>query len=135
ADAGQILVEFIPILRHQSALHRARIIENEVEQRPLLGLASPQVFGAFARTARPKQPFKNEPRIVFWSQRRYRRTPGHIILIGARIAGIAGTGLAARVARKLDRWETSEMPDLARHELVDRDAGVNIRRALFHAYA
>ena len=135
ADAGQVLVELVLVLGVEPALHRAGVVEDEVEDRPLLLPAALQVRPPLAGRAGAEEPLEDQPRVGLRRHRRRRRAPGEVVLVGAGIAGVAGPGLPARVAGQLQRGEAREVADLAGDHLVDRDAGADVGGALLQADA
>ena len=60
ADAGQVLVELLPIARAQLAAQGAGVVEHEVEDRPLLLLPLPQALAALAGRPGAEEPLEGE---------------------------------------------------------------------------
>ena len=91
---------------------------------------------ALARRAAAEQPFEHEPRIGFGRQGLVVRAPGEVVFVGAGVTRIAVPGLAHRVAGQFERREAREVPDLVGDDLVDGDAGADVRaRGLLDAHA
>ena len=63
ADAGQVLVELLLIAAAELPLERTGVVEDEIEDRPLLLAAELEVLAALARRAGAEEPLEDEPRI------------------------------------------------------------------------
>src|SRR5260370_8204222 len=59
------------------------------------------------------------------------RAAGGVVLVGAGGTGIGVAGVAHGVARQFERGKAGEMADLLRDDLVNRDAGANVRAGRF----
>jgi hypothetical protein len=107
-------------------LEAVRVVEDEVEER-LLG-AQPHLVVALAllRRARAEEPLEDEPRVGLRRHRRRRRLPGDVVLVGARVAGVAVARLVHGVAGELERREPRDLADVLRRHLVDRHADVDV---------
>ena len=73
-----------------------------------------------------EEAFEQEPGVGLGRDRRGGRAPGEVVLVGARVAGVAVAGLADGVAAQFERAEPGEVADLAGDDLVDRDARVDV---------
>jgi hypothetical protein len=89
-------------------------------------LAEQEVGAALAGGAGAKKALEDGARIRFRRHRRRRRTPGHIALISARVAGVAIARLANDVGSDLQGRETRQAADLIGGDLVDGDAGADV---------
>ena len=67
-------------------LHRAGVVEDEVEDRPLLLPAALQVRLPLAGRAGAEEALEDQPRVGLGRHRRRRRAPGEVVLVGARVA-------------------------------------------------
>src|SRR5262249_9523358 len=134
-DPGEVLVELAPIRGIEPALHRAGVLEGEVEDRPFLLAATLEVLAPFPRGPGPEEAFEGQPGVELRRHRRRRRAPGEVVLVGAGVSRVARAGLADRVAGQLQRREPSEVADAAGDHLVDGDPGADVRGALVQADA
>src|SRR5262249_12961325 len=89
ADHGQILVELPLVLRTESSLKVARLVEHEVEDAPLRFLADRKILLPLALFAGAKQPLEHQPRIRLGADARSGRAPSEVVLIRAGVAGVA----------------------------------------------
>ena len=108
------------------SLEGAGVVEDEVEDRPLLLAALLEVLAALAGRAGAEEPLEDEPRIGLGRHGQRGRAPRQVELVGARIAGVAVARLPHAVAGQLQRGEPREVADPLGRHLVDRDAGVDV---------
>src|SRR5437867_3708184 len=97
----------------------------------LLGLSAFEALDSLSGRAGAEKPLENQAWIWLRRERLRRRAPGEIIAIGAGITGVAISRLAHGIARQFKGGETSEMTDLLRNDLVDGNAGIDIRTGGF----
>ena len=135
ADAGQILIQFVPVAPAQALLHRLRVLKNKIKDGPFLLPAAAQIIRAFAVRTGAEEPLKNLARIRLGRHRRGGRTPGEIVLIGAGIAGIARAGITAGVAGQFQRGKRRQMSHLAGDGLINRNSSTDVRGTFFHPHA
>src|SRR5690606_20821454 len=97
--------------------------------------ASLGVRRALAVLAGAEEPLEDEARVVLRRHRRRGVLPGDVVLVGAGVAGVAVGGLSRGVAAELERGKAREVADLLRHDLVDRDAGADVRSGFVDTHA
>ena len=73
-----------------------------------------------------EEPLEHQPRIGFHRQRRVRVAPGDGARVHATEADVAGTENVVFVEREFERTELGFPAEPARHELVDRNRGLEI---------
>ena len=125
-DAGQVLIELLLIVAAELLLERAGVVEDEIEDRPLLLAAQLEVLAALARRAGAEEPLEHEPRIGLGRHGDRGIAPRQVELIGARVAGIAVARLPHAVAGELQRGKPGQVADPLGRHLVDRDARVDV---------
>lgn len=81
--------------------------------------------------AGPEQSLKHESRVWFGGDWYCRRTPGHVVLIGTCVAGIAASRVADRVTTEFQRGKAGQVPQLLGGKLIDRDSEANVFPARF----
>ena len=135
ANAGEILIEFLAVARVEATLHAARVLVDEIEHGAARLHAETSVFGPRAVRAGAKHTFKEQAWIRLGRHRRRGGAPREIVLIRARVTGVAVARATIGVAGEFERRETREVADLIGDRLVDRNASTNIGRALIKAHA
>ena len=117
-------------------LELARVVQDEIQNGPLLLLPARQTLLSFTGRSGAKEPLEEQARIRLGRHRLGGGAPGEVVLIGAGITGIAIPGFPHGVARQFQRREAGQMPDLVRHDLIDGNAGVDVcARGFFDANA
>ncbi len=83
ADAGQVLVQLLPVARAQLIAQGARVVEHEVEDRPLLIQPLPEALDPLAGRPGAEEPLKGEPGVGLGRHRQGGRRPREVELVGA----------------------------------------------------
>jgi hypothetical protein len=100
--AGEVLVQFLPVAAVEARVHGLGVLEHVIEDGMMLGLATLEIRDALVRRTVSEQALEDELRIVLGRERLIVRAPGHVVLVGAGISGIAFAGLAHRIAAQLE---------------------------------
>ena len=102
----------------------------------MLRLTVREAGRAFARCAAAEEALEEETRVRLRCDGGIRRTPGEIILVGAGVTGVAVAGFAHGITGQLQRRKARQVADLVRDDLIDGDAGLDVRAGgLLHAHA
>ena len=111
------------------------VVENKIEDGTLLEQPATRVLGALAGIARAEEPFENQARIRLGRHGSVGRAPGDIILVDARIIGVADGRLPRGVASEFEGRKPGEMTDLPGDGLIDGNSRVDVRRAFLESHA
>ena len=106
ADAGQVFIELLLVATAELLFQGAGVVEDEIQDRPLLLAAELEVLASLAGRAGAEEPLEDEARIGLGGHGQGGGAPGQVVLVGAGIAGVAVAGLPHAVAGQLQRRET-----------------------------
>ena len=123
ADAGEILVQLLPVGAAQAAVQAPCIVQDGVEHAgpEPIPLEAVGVVGPLG-----EQTIEDQPGIDLGRQRRSGRAPGHGVLVDAGIAAVAVAGPAVPFDAELQRGEPGAIAEPAGGDLVGRDAGPEV---------
>ena len=122
----QILRQLPVVARPQRPLQRRHFRRHEIQNRPVL-LEPRRPRRRVRAVARPEQPLEHRPRVVLHRQRRRRRPPRNRVRIRAAIPRVARPQHFHRVQRQLQRRQLRLLPQVLRHELVQRHPRPDVR--------
>jgi hypothetical protein len=125
ADRRQIFVELAAVGGAEVGFQLARVVADEIEN-----AAAIQIFARAGRGrqrhAVAEQPFEKRARVEHRRQRLGLALPGQIIGVSAGITRVAIAGLARIFHAQFERREARLLAHLVGHDLVERDAGLDI---------
>jgi hypothetical protein len=126
AQTAQVLVELLAVTPIEVAREPFGIIQDEIKDGLIFDPGTPEVLGALAGRAGAKEAFENQSRIGFGRQWLSGRTPGQVVAVSARVAGIAIPRLAHAITGEFEGREARQMPDPLGDHLVDGHSGMDV---------
>ena len=125
ADRLEVIVQARTVARRQPRPQAGDLRRHRVENAVAGGAARVPLV---RRAAVAVEALEHELRVDLVRQRLVRRRPRHRVRVGAAVSPAADAGVGAGVLDgQLDRRQQRVLPVLARHDLIDADAAVDIR--------
>ena len=123
ADAGEVLVQLLPVGAAQPVVQAPGVFQDGVEHAgpQAVPLEAVGVVGPVGEEA-----LEDEPGVDLGRQGGGRRSPGDRVLVDARIAAVAVAGAAVALDAELQRGQPGVVAEPAGGDLVGRDAGPEV---------
>ena len=125
ANRFDVLRQLLPVARSEVALQPRQLAGHRIQDASIRR-QSRQAFAAVRASGITEQPLEDRTRIVLHRQRRGRPAPAERGRVGATEAGIACSGELRRIQTEFERGELRLLPELARGNLVDRNARLEV---------
>ena len=100
---------------------------DKIQNALVVAPAPAPVLSRFALDLVREEPLENQPGVGLLGHRHRLRTPGNARLVSTAIARVAVAGRAAAFTADLQRRKPCQVADLARGELIDQDADLDVR--------
>ena len=89
ADARQVFVELLLVATAELLFEAAGVVQDEIQDRPLLLAPERQVLAALCRRTGAEESLEDEPRVRLGSNRQGGPAPRQVVLVGARVPRVA----------------------------------------------
>ncbi len=125
ANGREILVELAPVRGSEISLQLSGVVGDEIENAAAEpGLARAGFGGENDSVA--EEPLEQGARVENRRQRLCLTFPRKVVGVGAGVTRIAVAGLARVFHSQFEGWKPGLLSDLACHDLVERDAGLDV---------